>query len=73
MGVPTSEVGYTSAMLRRESPRSPQGHVGGIGGGGPFVVRVKSFLKSAYSDYTLISAAFLIEVTERLEKLLLQF
>jgi len=27
MGVPTSEVGYTSAMPRKEDHESPQGHM----------------------------------------------
>jgi len=31
MGVPISEVGYTSAMPRREDHEVRQGHVGGIG------------------------------------------
>jgi len=31
MGVPTSEVGYTSAMPKREDQEVRQGHVGGIG------------------------------------------
>jgi len=31
MGVPTSEVGYISAMPRREDHLSPQGHVGALG------------------------------------------
>jgi len=33
MGVPTSEVGYTSAMPRREDHEVRKGHVEGIGGG----------------------------------------
>ena len=31
MGVPTSEVGYTSAIPRREDHEVRKGHVGGIG------------------------------------------
>ena len=31
MGVPTSEVGYTSAMPRREDHEVRKGHVAGIG------------------------------------------
>ena len=33
MGVPTSEVGYTSAMPRKEDHEVRQGHVGELGGG----------------------------------------
>ena len=34
MGVPTSEVGYTPAMPRRENHEVHKGHVVALGGGG---------------------------------------
>jgi len=34
MGVPTSEVGYTPAMPRREDHEVHKGHVVALGGGG---------------------------------------
>ena len=37
MGVPTSEVGYTSAMPRREDHEVHKGHVVVVGGG-PYVL-----------------------------------
>jgi len=33
MGVPTSEIGYTPAMLRREDHEVHKGHVVALGGG----------------------------------------
>ena len=38
MGVPTSEVGYTPAMPRREDQEIHKGHVVALGGGGNLIL-----------------------------------
>jgi len=50
MGVPTSEVGYTSAMPRREDHEVHKGHVGHWGGGDIYIYiyKLNMILKLGY-------------------------
>ena len=54
MGVPTSEVGYTPAMPRREDHVVHRGHVVALGGGGdiPLLKHFESYLSFIRSEAT---------------------
>ena len=51
MGVPTSEVGYTPAMPRREDHEVHKGHVVAFGGGS-FVIVARKIVVFGINEYT---------------------
>ena len=46
MGVPTSEVGYTPAMPRREDHEVHKGHVAALEGGGRVYLKSNQYIKN---------------------------